>query len=685
MSRLITRIINITAVVLSLAAVSCRREESPRSIDNPETPIAIETAPQEAILIAADEANAEINGTSRSDTGLTIFFAETFNYKGKPYDKLTVEQKYIKTLSETSSGVTISFVDGKSVSLSYQKEVALNLDSRLILKGYPGEAKTLSFKVIKAGRGDISVSVKGKDGFVPTIDYHNETRSGTLFFTFAEEQGHCDEATIVLTDGKSVSTYELTATTYSMSISAEDIILNASDGSVSELSYTVESDAPDKTVTLTPQGDFFSFSENTVTALSENRTGQNREGAIVITPYVNSLSASTVTVKIIQENASERNDVVRFKDSSFRNAMLSVADSDKDGYVSFDEALEVKEIDISGKGVKDLSGLEYFKNVWKLDAQNNDITDGTVIKNLPLLYWLDLKGNKNLKTFDVTGCTVYFEHCEFEVTDELVYYAHRYQYGVACASDPYFRHSPDVPDNSVTTDWSAHKRMTLVRKHTKVLNTKDFPRLLSYLDGVVPTVVFMGMGFTDKDINDGSWNRLVTDVRDYYFSQTVLKNYLDYVDVYTLDYLQDEREKYHIDPSWSGYSDEYKNATSLYETDYRDSHLFAYEYLYGDTDGEISRFFGSVPSETYPPQLLIQVQLNSIPYVNHSGKIYFNRRIRRPDMLSEDEYYDNGMDFQEVLIFSLSRSCTPETSLDDILQMIYLNERIEGFFEESDI
>ena len=82
------------------------------------------------------------------------------------------------------------------------------------------------------------------------------------------------------------------------------------------------------------------------------------------------------------------------------------------------------------------------------------VLHATVLKELHQLYWLDLKGNKNLKTFDVTGCTQYFEHCEFEVTKDLVYYTFRQQVGVTNYSDPGCQHSKHIIDNRQTTDWS---------------------------------------------------------------------------------------------------------------------------------------------------------------------------------------------------------------------------------------
>ena len=80
-----------------------------------------------------------------------------------------------------------------------------------------------------------------------------------------------------------------------------------------------------------------------------------------------------------------------------------MADKDGDDDISSEEAEAVEIINIKAKGVKDLTGLDWFKNTWKLDAGDNDIEDAMIVSELHYLHWLNLKGNKNLKCFDVRG------------------------------------------------------------------------------------------------------------------------------------------------------------------------------------------------------------------------------------------------------------------------------------------
>ena len=153
-----------------------------------------------------------------------------------------------------------------------------------------------------------------------------------------------------------------------------------------------------------------------------------------------------------------------------------------------------------------------------------------MLKELRYLYWLDLKGNMNLKTFDVTGCSVYFEHCEFEATPQLLYYTTRQQVQVTNTSDWFCKHSKHVIDPDVTTDWSRQEELTLVRKHTK---GKGYP------------FVFTGWGFIQKDIDDGSYERFLNDaIRLMIELNPRTAEYVEYIDFYTLLYIRPNRNEY---------------------------------------------------------------------------------------------------------------------------------------------
>ena len=577
---------------------SCKRKEQPEPVVNTNTGSEEQKKPnpepkyqrplEETILLSASEDKVEVNGIDEAAAGVTVLFAEPYTYADTEYETVTVGNDYVKKVDVTYTAVEIVFQDDVTARLEFQKEVSLDIDTELYFTGYMSEPVEVPFKVTKLGHGDISFNVtdahgnEAKEGFKPEVEYDEESRTGTIKFCLNNLPGTTDVAYIFVSDGQASTMYTITATTYHLDVTVEDITLGGEEGATAPFSFKVDTDIPDYVLEYETEGDFFTFADGVVTATSENRTEAPKTGQISI--FESKRVFSPITVKITQESLPAippREDCIVFNDMNFKNAMKALCDADHDGEVSFDEALSIKEVVATSAGIKDLKGLEYFKNAWKVDLQNNDIVDATVLKELPLLYWLDLKGNKNLKTFDVTGCTQYFEHCEYEVTPELVYYAYRYQYGVAGKCDPFFEHSPDVADTRVTTDWSHHKKMTLVHQHTKTVNKEEMPWINAIQEGMVPSIVFTGLSYIDVDIQNGSWKRLVDKAYELFLQDSIIEDYLDYIDIYYMEYLVDTREKFYFNPNVNRYSQECETALALYAEENKKLKLAAYESLYG--------------------------------------------------------------------------------------------------------
>jgi hypothetical protein len=110
-------------------------------------------------------------------------------------------------------------------------------------------------------------------------------------------------------------------------------------------------------------------------------------------------------------------DPVTFKDSNLQKALIDNGyDKNSDGKISIGE-LNVETIKLKGKGIKDLSGLEYgrwgivnldlsrnaikdisslsnYKSLMDLNLSKNKITDYRCLKDVEILSYLDLSNNK---------------------------------------------------------------------------------------------------------------------------------------------------------------------------------------------------------------------------------------------------------------------------------------------------
>jgi Leucine-rich repeat (LRR) protein len=85
--------------------------------------------------------------------------------------------------------------------------------------------------------------------------------------------------------------------------------------------------------------------------------------------------------------------VVKFYDSKLEAAIRSKLNKPS-GDIYESDMLTITTLDLGNKGIKDLTGLEYTKNLISLDAGSNSINDVTSIKNLVQLQTLYINNNQ---------------------------------------------------------------------------------------------------------------------------------------------------------------------------------------------------------------------------------------------------------------------------------------------------
>lgn len=441
------------------------------------------------------------------------------------------------------------------------------VDIEEILLGYPEDSKDIPFSL--SGHGEVVASIRTEGAIGASCELSKDYRTGTIRLTFPEERDARGRVTLTLTRGSASSELSFDTKTYRFELSADPVLLPFFEGARAPWSFSFDTDLPDHRIVVTPEEDAFFFVDgDCLQARETNPLYQERTSFFVI--YEASGQLGSFRVPVTQEALPENHGKhpVEFQDAAFRRAVIPLADADGNGMVSYDEALALGEMVIPGKGIKDLSGLTAFRNLWKLDLQDNDITDAGYLKELPLLHWLDLKGNKNLKTFDVTGCTQYFEHCEFELTYDLAYYTFRQQIGIVNASDPTCVRSHHVIDTRTSSDYSNHGKVIKVQEHTKQ-------------SGAVPSVVFSGMGYLDVDYRDGSWKRLIDDVSDAFWKASPIAEYREYFDVYYVEWVDENRNRYYSPELADHSGEEYQNAKKTYKATILELRRHCYESVHG--------------------------------------------------------------------------------------------------------
>ena len=88
--------------------------------------------------------------------------------------------------------------------------------------------------------------------------------------------------------------------------------------------------------------------------------------------------------------------VANAQDETYKAYLLDNFDTDKDGKLSPKEVAAITEINIKGKGIKSLDGVEYFQftNLTKLDCSDNELTNLDIITFFTGLEELDCSNNK---------------------------------------------------------------------------------------------------------------------------------------------------------------------------------------------------------------------------------------------------------------------------------------------------
>ncbi len=105
------------------------------------------------------------------------------------------------------------------------------------------------------------------------------------------------------------------------------------------------------------------------------------------------LSLSVCSLVLLFSNCSDKDSkvIIEVPDMNFKTYLLEKFDKNNDGNLSLSEAKTIKEINVSGREIEHLDGIEKFANLETLDCSNN------------LLDELELRYNKKLNKLVCTG------------------------------------------------------------------------------------------------------------------------------------------------------------------------------------------------------------------------------------------------------------------------------------------
>ena len=492
------------------------------------------------------------------------------------------------------------------IGVSCQKEdnwegdpIQVDLRSRIDTAVFRGEQIRIPFKV-KSSK-EVTVSLDRTENLDAKLSYDPASHSGEAVLTlpFGKDNGSTfiSIRNGVPVEGKNIYVY---VTPKGRSISLPDF-----DGAIppegGDVEVRIETNLPSERIDIRyPEWMSAEIKDGKVIlSTGKNLSFERNSGILVISDKMG--EASECRIVITQEwigHDKTGEGYVTFPDKAMLGGLIETWDKDGDRALSTEEAEAVTEIILPGRGIRDITGIGQLKRLEKIDLRDNMIEDATELRELYYLHWLDLKGNMSLRTFDVTGCCVYFDHCDYELTEDLLYHTNSSQIGVSGSGSPdNFKlfdvygpnytpgaptHSHHVVDDYPTTDWSEHDRMIKIRDRKRQPVVNGVPKEIAF--------VIIGYGFIDRDIKDGSYERMAREI-----DRIVYENYgeaWDVVDVYYLTHLYPSRMHYDT-PDTEGM--EFLKKVEAQAKDLYNTEVMVYNTLYGKDDtGNRCVLFGQV-------------------------------------------------------------------------------------------
>ena len=94
-----------------------------------------------------------------------------------------------------------------------------------------------------------------------------------------------------------------------------------------------------------------------------------------------------LVLMVLFTQCEKEHNPVNIPDNAFLNALIEEGvDNNGDGLISFEEAEVITYLDVSDKGISDLSGIESFVNLDTLYCYSNQLTYLDISNNTSLLF-----------------------------------------------------------------------------------------------------------------------------------------------------------------------------------------------------------------------------------------------------------------------------------------------------------
>lgn len=299
--------------------------------------------------------------------------------------------------------VVFTLADGTEIILPRQSGLSISFSEDELVAMRPNSTRSIGY-TISGSTDNLSIEVLSSGDVKAKYEKADET-TGTITIVTGASVDEYSRVVVLVSNGRE---------TIMRSLSFEELGLRVTNGSVYEVSSEggiveihIETNAaytvliPGESQNWIRTADTKAWISETVSLyVDKNESGEKRSAIIDLT---DDNGVPFESIVITQGKDCLTTDMIKaFPDPVFRQYLLDNFDTDKDGIITADEALNVTRISVRGS-IASLEGIQYFTNLTSLDCRFNQLTS-LDISNKTALVSLSC-GNNQLTSLDVSGCT----------------------------------------------------------------------------------------------------------------------------------------------------------------------------------------------------------------------------------------------------------------------------------------
>ncbi len=297
--------------------------------------------------------------------------------EGKNWTKLSKAtgedgDAFFSSVTDNGETVTVRLKDGTTFDIPKAKgELGIRFSESEDIGISAGETKAIEYTIVN-GSASTLVKVFGQNGWNAKVQKTGASK-GTIVVTAPSPLVEGEVVVLVYEgDSKTVVRF-LNFVKGTISAPKEAYSFSGKEGT-----YEVNLDTNvDYDVNIPAEASsWLSYDGLQTKAMRQDRIGfhvaQNfgPDPRTAVVTIADKAKENTVKISITQKVW----DAIDIPDANFKAALVAKFDKDGDGEIGKEEALAVKEISVSGKGIKSMDGIQYFENLQRLDCSFNELT-----------------------------------------------------------------------------------------------------------------------------------------------------------------------------------------------------------------------------------------------------------------------------------------------------------------------